>query len=324
MKQLLFLVLAFALPESFHAQVNPDSSVVYIHPKSQSFKAVASKAILRIKGKHSLAKSFKRNDFDTTGASIPKSFFEEFIIDTNMIDARWVYTISPKTMTAERYILYVHGGAYVRNMVKQHWALIGELVRKTGYSIVMPDYPLAPANTVETTFPMIEHVYKKLLTKTKSSNIVLMGDSAGGGFLLSLAQQLKKDKIAQPQQIILLSPWLDVTMTNPEVIKLESLDPMLDVEGSQMAGAAYAGKLDTKNPLVSPIYGNLDGLAKISLFTGGKEMLVADARKFKAMMEAEGIAMNYYEYPKLFHVWIAATFLKESQLAIDQVVDLLK
>ncbi len=108
-----------------------------------------------------------------------------------------------------------------------------------------------------------------------------MGDSAGGGLALALAQKLKKDGMTQPQQIILLSPWLDVTMTNPEFKDREAGDPMLDIEGSQMAGKAYAGRLNTKNYLVSPMYGDLTGLAKISLFTSGKDMLIADVRKFR-------------------------------------------
>lgn len=319
---LCFFITIFSFL-NVNATSDSDSSITYIHKKHASFKAVGAKVILRLKGKHTLANAFKNNDFDTLGTPMPESMTADFQVVTEILDGRKVYYISPKTGGNGKYILFFHGGAYMRNTFKQHWIFISELINKTHYTIVVPDYPLAPFNTVDDVIPFAEKVYARLRKDTKPENITFMGDSAGAGLSLALSQDLKQKEIPQPHQLILLSPWLDVTMTNPDMPKLEGKDPMLDMEGSELAGKAYAGTHDTKDYLVSPIYGNLTGLPPISLFTGGDEMLVVDARKFKALMSEQKIALNYYEYPKMFHCWMIATFLKESEVAMAQLVELL-
>lgn len=320
---LCFFIAIFSFPNA-NAASNSDSSIIYLHKKNASFKAAGAKVVLRLKGKHTLANAFKNNDFDTLGTPMPQPMMENFQVVTEIFDGRKVYFISPKTGGNGKYILFFHGGAYMRNTFKQHWTFISELINKTQYTIVVPDYPLAPFNTVDDVIPFAENVYDRLRKDTKTENITFMGDSAGGGLSLALSQDLKRKKIPQPNQLILLSPWLDVTMSNPDMPKLEKKDPMLDIEGSVLAGKAYAGKHNTKEYLVSPIYGDLTGLPPISLFTGGDEMLVVDARKFRAMMDEQKIALNYYEYPKMFHCWMIATFLKESEVAMTQITELLK
>ena len=273
------------------------------------------------KGK--VIKAFTTNTFNINPAPIPRKFSGVFRVNTAQAKGRNVYTVVPKGHPSGKYILYLHGGAYISNLVSQHWDLIGELVRRTNRTVVVPDYPLAPTYTVADVIPMVEAVYENLLTNTSPDNIVFMGDSAGAGLILTFAQKLKTEGGHQPQQLILLSPWLDVTMTNPGIRALEQKDPMLSVAGLVMAGKAYAGKLDAKNYLVSPIYGSLEGLAKISVFIGGDEVLNADCRKFKSLLAQQGVAINYIEYPDMFHVWGAATFLKEAKCALDQITQLI-
>ena len=84
----------------------------------------------------------------------------------------------------------------------------------------MPDYPLAPQYNYEDAFNMVLPLYEKILEKVKQENLILMGDSAGGGIALALSEKLGEEDFSQPQELILLSPWIDVTMENKEIEKV--------------------------------------------------------------------------------------------------------
>ena len=217
----------------------------------------------------------------------------------------------------------MHGGAYYSSIAYQHWDFITELIRKTGATVVVPLYPLLPNSSAIDAHGMIKEVYKILLHKVSADSIILMGDSAGGGFSLAFAQQLHKDGVPQPAQIIMLSPWLDVTDSNPEIQSLRKKDPWIPIELKEY-GRLWANKLDTKDPLVSPIYGSFKGLGKISMFIGGHEILLADAKKFKKMMDQQSIGINYFEYPTMFHDWALVTGLKEARKVMEQIIALIK
>jgi acetyl esterase/lipase len=119
---------------------------------------------------------------------------------------------------------------------------------------------------------------------------------------LALGELLNKKKLPQPSQLIMLSPCVDVTLTNPDIVAVDENDPILNIDSIRQAGIDYAGPLETTNYLVSPIYGNLKNLAPISCYVGTHDLLVADCRKLNCMAEELGIDFKYYEYEGLFHV----------------------
>lgn len=302
-----------------------DESVVYIHPARTSFKGMLAKGYIKLKGfKKNFIKNVRNRTFKSKPSPLPDSFSKWYNINSSQLNGRNVLTLSPMSGKSGKYILYLHGGGYVNNIEKEHWALIGQLSRQTGASFVVPDYPLAPEVTAETSFLMVKQVYKKLIEKVPPEKVILMGDSAGGGFSLALAQKLREEGLPQPEQIILLSPWLDITMNNPEAAEAEKEDPWLSIEGLRGAGRLWAGEMGGKDPLLSPIYGTMEGLGKISVFIGAKDLLIADARKLKRMMDKQGISFNYFEYPRMFHVWMVITYLKEARLTINQIAELVK
>ncbi|MDQ3290044.1 MAG: alpha/beta hydrolase [Bacteroidota bacterium] len=243
-------------------------------------------------------------------------------MEKSQINGRNVFTLTPKHGASGKHILYIHGGAYVQNFKRPHWDFITLLIKNLNCSVTAPDYPLAPVNTYTDAFAMLTPLYQELISRVKPENLILMGDSAGGGLTLSLAQKMKNEQVDQPSQIILLSPWLDISLTNPDIIQIDPLDYFLDVKSLQRAGRAYAGNLSLDNYLVSPINGPLEGLGKISLFIGSKDILLADARKFKKLAESKGIEINYFEYPDMIHVWMLLNF-PESKKAKKQIIELI-
>ncbi|HEX5171877.1 MAG TPA: alpha/beta hydrolase [Cyclobacteriaceae bacterium] len=244
-------------------------------------------------------------------------------VDTYQINHCNVFTIKPKYKTSKGHILYLHGGAFVSSFINFHWSFLGDIIDKTDCTITAPDYPLAPTYTYKDVLQMVTALYKKLLSTVGSENLIISGDSAGGGIALALAQKLKVENIAQPNHIILLSPWLDLTLSNPEISKIGPADPFIGIKGLQLAANAYAGGDDLNNYLLSPINGSLDGLGKISVFVGTKEILVADTRKLKKLMEAKGVQIDYHEYKDMFHAWMFLSFpeSRQAKVEIEQLIN---
>jgi acetyl esterase/lipase len=323
-KSLLPIFISLLLALNLQAQSGKDTSSVYIHPTAPALNIHIIKLAARIfMSKNSLLEKSGDEHFVSEAAPIPRQLFSEFKIDTSRVCGRNVYIISPKEKASGQYVLYLHGGAYINNIFRQHWKFAEIVIRATHCTFVLPDYPLAPAATYQEAFVMLYAIYNNLLAKTQAGNIILMGDSAGGGLALALAEKQQKEGIPHAGHIILLSPWLDVSMTNPEIKEVEKKDAMLQANSLVEAGKVWAGNSDSKNYLVSPIYGSLEGLPPISLFIGTHDILMPDCRKLKTMMDQQGLLINYYEYPRMFHDWIMLTNLDESQVAISQIVSLI-
>ncbi len=276
-----------------------------------------------IKKKKFLEMQFVFEKFDFYNSKEPpKEINKVCHVEKRHFNGRNVFTLTPKAKKSNIQILYLHGGAYVQNFVKQHWKFLSLLVEQTHCTITAPDYPLAPKHTYRDAFEMVIPLYKEIILGADSAHTILMGDSAGGGFALALAQRMKSDDVAQPTKIILLSPWLDITLKNPEIEKIDLIDPFLGVAGLRKAGLSYAGNSDPENFMLSPIYGPLEQIAGISIFIGSRDLLVADARKLNMLAMEKNISINYREYKDMVHVWMFLNF-PESKEARKEIVALI-
>ena len=318
---LILSILLILVTLTLNGQRKMDSVTTYIHQEPASLQAKLLQSIIGISGlKNKIEKDLIKGEFSQKASSIPKSIQKKYNINIEIKNDRPIWTLKPKQNGTEKVILYLHGGAYIYNLSKQHWQLIESLMNQTNATLVVPDYPLAPTSTCINAFECIEYAFSVMTKNISPENIILMGDSAGAGLALSFAQKLRNDKKAkQPSQIILLSPWLDVTMTNQAIIYIDSKDKILGVKGLEMAGKAYSGELNTQDYKVSPIYGDIKGLGQISVFTGTKDLLIADARQLKHIAKTNSIELNYYEYPNMFHDWVIITSLRESEHALKQI-----
>lgn len=300
------------------------NSIDYQHSVSQSFQ---SKLILKTMGLFGMKEKTERkmieNGFAREPAKIPKSLLKNFNVKEAEQNERKVWTITAIDNKSDLIIIYFHGGAYMGNLIAEHWYLIEKLIIKTGATMVVPDYPLTPESGCEETYDFIKDLFARLIAEYPAKRIVLMGDSSGGGLALGFIQLLRDENKKQPDQIIIFSPWLDVTMSNPLLKKLDKQDNILSIAGLKSAGQKYAANLDLKDFRVSPIYGDLTGLCRISLFTGTRDILYADAQKIKQLMNEQSINFNYFEYPDLFHDWVIITSLQESLDVIGKAGELL-
>jgi len=298
-------------------RMGSDARVISIQAKFLSL-------VLRLSNlKKSLDKALDYGSMATGKSSPPpKSMFLNFDIENTQSCGRNVYTLRPKTGAGNRHIFYLHGGAYILGFNRLHWSYIARLIQSTGCTIVAPDYPLAPEYTWSDSFRMVEPIYRDLVARVGGENVVLMGDSAGGGFALALAQKMKQESVGPARQIILLSPWLDIALDNQDIADLVAKDPILEVRALKRAGRCYAGDSSLSSFLVSPINGDMHGLGEISLFVGTHDIMLADARRLRTMAKDKGISISFFEYEGMLHVWMLFN-LPESKKALDQVVGLL-
>lgn len=231
-----------------------------------------------------------------------------------------VWTIAPKENAGGKHVIYLHGGAYVNSFAPQHWTFMSKLVEALNCTVTAPNYPHAPEHYVHDVFKLMLPLYKELAAVAGASNITIMGDSSGGGISLALAQRLREDGLDQPGQIILLSPWLDATLSHPDVPEIDKLDPFMGVEGLKYGGEVYARDVDPRCYLVSPVYGSLKNLAPITVFIGTRDVFWPDCRKLRDLAEAEGVTLDYREYDEMVHDWMLGP-LPEAKHAIAEIVD---
>ncbi|WP_422343154.1 alpha/beta hydrolase fold domain-containing protein [Parasphingorhabdus sp.] len=241
----------------------------------------------------------------TKKVAVPgKALRRKFDVIETVKDRHPIFTLSPKS-GSHRRILYIHGGAYVLDMQPGYWTLLGEMVHRTDAAVVAPCYPLTPEHDWQQSYDWMMQVYGELVEEVGADNIIIMGDSAGAGFALGLTQMLRDEGKATPHKMVLLSPWLDVTMTDPMQPALSKKDRILGIDGLRAAGEWWAGKSgNVELPPVSPLFGKLSGLPPIAVFTGTFDLLWPDARKLKEKAEAADLSLDYFEYPAMQHVWM--------------------
>ena len=192
---------------------------------------------------------------------------------------------------SDTLIIYIPGGGYVNNPLKFHWKLINTLAKETGNPVLMPVYLKLPNYSCESSYAMMTEFYLDVASRPGVERIIFAGDSSGGGMSLALAQLLRDEhpEVLQPEELILIAPWMDVSMTNEEIENYEPIDPMLDIYGAKDLGEKWAGQRGTKDPLASPIYGTFRNLGRITMFIGTRDMLCPDVLKFSDILNEQGI-----------------------------------
>ncbi|MBP2549738.1 acetyl esterase/lipase [Neorhizobium galegae] len=218
-------------------------------------------------------------------------------------EGRDIYTISPLGQDICTTVLYFHGGAYIRPIMAQHWTFLADMAVRLKARIIIPLYPKVPEVDCTATVHFALAIYREVRAQVGEGSLFLMGDSAGGGLTLSVAMQTARQAIPPATGVILLSPWLDVSMSAPEQVKIAVSDPMLMLPGLMSAGQLYAGKRATNDPLPSPLYGSLAGLPPIQIISGSRDVLVTDSRRLAEKAKIERHQLIYHEAPGLMHVY---------------------
>jgi acetyl esterase/lipase len=227
-----------------------------------------------------------------------------FIVSEVEVMNKLVVTLQPKTNPINTHILFLHGGAYVLEGSAMHWKIIETIIRKTNCKVTYIDYPLAPEYNYKQTFEMLQQSYDLLINAFPDDRFMLMGDSAGGGLALAFTQKLIKENAPViPVKNILFSPWLDISMQNPEINTQERYDKLLPFNGLIEAGRKYSGGDNTGNYLLSPINGDFEGIGETIVFFGTCELFYPDCKLLEEKVKSIG-NFCFYEFPDMQHDWV--------------------
>jgi epsilon-lactone hydrolase len=229
-----------------------------------SFLARATAFATRLSGirrqfadEHALADPIRRT---RNGPARPSaSMRRRFGISSQTRHGYEIYAVAPRARRSAGNVIYIHGGAYVYDILWWHWRFIAGMVDRLGMTFTVPLYPLAPEQGCTVASAFVLAVYRDLLASPDLSQPVIMGESAGGGFAVSLTMQAISAGFPKPAALVLMSPWLDVTMSDRAQEQIDKVDPVLMRPGAKAAGRWYAGSISTTDPRVSPIYGEIAG-----------------------------------------------------------------
>lgn len=246
-------------------------------------------------------------------SNVPDWFEDSYAVETEKIEGRKVFIIKKdKETDSDSIILYLHGGSYMAELKQEHWLFFEGLLQDTNATLVVPDYPLTPKYNYKDVFTMMEPCYEKILENEQDKTWIVMGDSAGGGLALALLEKMGEKGRKMSDALFLLSPWLDTSMENQKIDEVQSKDPMLSKPALKLAGEQYGRDIkEEDNYLVDPLYGPLQNLCPIVVFTGTADILNPDVAILEQRCKEAGTQITVKEYENAIHDFILYSFVKE-------------
>lgn len=190
-------------------------------------------------------------------------------------------------------VVYLHGGAYVNGFNAHQWRLLNKLSDKTECEILAPAYHLASYGDCVRGCEDVTALFCAVAEARPGRRIILMGDSAGGGLAMAVAENLVARGGLLPERLILYSPWMDVSMDNPDIEALIPVDPILHFDLTQLHGRYWAGDSDVHDWRASPLFGEMTGLPPVTIYCGTRELLYPDLLLTRDKLEAAGVDLDF-------------------------------
>ena len=239
-------------------------------------------------------------------------------VDAGGIPAEW---IAAPGVRDQQTMYWLHGGGYCIGSVNTHRGLLARISAASRARVFAIDYRLAP----EDPFPAaVEDAVAGFLwllsTGVDPAQIIIGGDSAGGGLAAATLVALKEDGKPLPAAAICISPWTDMALTGDSLRSKAAADPMITNDGITRVRDAYVADSDPNAPLASPIYADLSGLPPLLIQVGENEVLLSDSTRLAERAGAAGVDVTLEVWPQMIHVWhFFAAVLPEGRQAIDRI-----
>lgn len=229
--------------------------------------------------------------------------------------------IEPPDIRREGAILYFHGGVYLIGSIQGHLPLTSAIAAAAGMQVLPLDYRLAPEHPFPAAVEDARAAYEWLLEQgLESQQVIVAGDSAGGGLALALLLALREAGRPLPAAAVCLSPWTDLTGSGASRTSMAKRDYVLEPADLQRSAALYLDGADARSPLASPLFGDLRGLPPMLIQVGSDEILLDDATGLAESARAAGVDVSLEVWDDMFHVWqMVASFVPEGQQAIKSI-----
>jgi acetyl esterase/lipase len=233
------------------------------------------------------------------------------------INSEW---ICPQAAKQEKIIMYVHGGGYVSGSCNDHRGFVSKFAKTMGYNCLTYEYRLAPENKFPAAVEDSLIIYKYLLDNGFSSeNILIAGESAGGGLTLCLLLAIKEKGLSQPVAAVAISPWADLTCSG-ESYKTKGKFSLAPTDSWTVFSKHYVGDGDPHNPLISPVFGELSGLPPIYINSGTADELYDDGRLFAEKAKHLGVDITFVSGENMVHCYpLLAPMFREATEAMEEI-----
>lgn len=296
----------------------------FIHPTQGRWKIRLLSLLLRlsVKSRHGLHIDIPklRQQFDQlnqqAGKALPSGVHCQGEV-CNGVSAQW---LSPEGHRSNRVLLYLHGGAFVAYTPDAYAAMVASWCQSLKTRGLMVDYHLAPEHPYPRALEDCLAAYQWLLEKGfKARDIVLAGDSAGGNLAMAVLQHLKAANQPLPSCAVLLSPFLDFTLSGYSTLENAAKDPVFTLPFTVGIRNFYAPPQTYSLPSVSPLFGDFAGLPPLLFQVGSTEMIRDDATRAAARADAAGVSVRLEIWQRLPHVFQLMASLPQTRMAAQHI-----
>ncbi len=223
-------------------------------------------------------------------------------------------------------IFYVHGGGFTLGGGTTYAGFASWIAAVSGADVYLPDYRLAPEHPYPAPIDDLFAAYGTLLELGPApARVAIMGDSAGGALAVSLTLVLAEMEVPAPAALVLISPFLDLSLSGPSVARNARRDPMISRGFAEVGGRAHAGALRRSDPRVSPLFADLAPLPPTLVQVGSDEILLDDAMRFADRAYAAGVDLELQRFEGQFHDFqTGAATLEAAREALEDVAAFLR
>jgi monoterpene epsilon-lactone hydrolase len=231
----------------------------------------------------------------------------------------------PESAGRAKVILYVHGGGYVSGSCSDHRGFIAKFAKNIGVANLTYEYRLAPENPYPAAVEDSVKVYHWLLAHGhEPKDILIAGESAGGGLCLALLLALKERAIPLPCAALAISPWTDLTCSS-DSYKSKNKVSVAPLNSWIVFSKYYVGSHRAELPLISPLFGDLHGLPPILVISGTDDELFEDGEKFCLKAKAAGVDATFCRGEGMIHCYpLMAPMFPEATEAMNQIRDFVR
>lgn len=278
---------------------------------------IALRFFVGAKAEYDIVRERKR--FDRLAQRIPPA--PNMLIEPIKLGHMKAEWIKPAGADSTKVLYYLHGGAYAVCSLDTHRRMVAKIAEAAGTIAFAIDYRMVP----EAPFPAATEDalegYRFLLEMGYTGqDIVVAGDSAGGGLSAALLQLLRDNNLPQPALAVLLSPWADLEGTGQSNITYDVPTSIINQKGLLHHGRLYANGADLRHPLISPIYANYQGLAPLYIVASRHELIYDDSVRLAEKAAADGTPVVLETYPHVMHVWQVFDYIiLEARHSIRQI-----
>lgn len=260
-----------------------------------------------------------RKRLDTFGRLLMRAFGVR--LERTTVAGLYAEWLRPRRAPSDTVLLFLHGGAYILGSCRSHRQMVSHIARAGNINALVPEYRLSPEHKFPAAIEDCVAVYRDLLASgIRPENIVIGGDSAGGGLTVATLLSLRDAGDPLPAAAVLLSPYLDVTASGESATTRAARDPWFKAEDMAFVVRNYCDADEVRNPLVSPVFANVEGLPPVLIQVGDDEILLSDSTRFADKLQAVGGTVDIEIWPEMWHVFqLFIGKMPEARQAINKI-----